>query len=555
MTTGTEISDHDLLRQYIAGSDSAFTALVARNIDAVYSAARRQVRDPHLAEDVTQAVFLILARKAWTLRSGVVIPAWLHRATRYCSANALRTQANRLRHERRAAQMKQDATADDWENVSAALDEAVNRLPDAERKVIILRFFQGKGHAQVAAEMGISLAAATKRSNRALERLRNMLGARGATAAVLGETLASNAIHPAPPHLLAAASTAPANPSTAAIARGATKMMLFSELKIIAMFAAVLLTLSAATTAILLSSPQGSALSSTTVPATQNPPSPTATQPPSTQPSWRPAFDAIYTLNEGEIIRNIRPPFIPQRDGFIRDVYDPDHVDGSHSNGSLTDIKAEATTPPGALFLPWNPATRRVEHWSRANGHGWQLESLVVNLVGLTPDQTIVPESLGKIPVPGDWVIRKGATPDQKLPAFESICRNTPAAFTAVKQSILRDVIVAHGTYHKGDAKGDMIVISLDTDKGRERQRGDPYYYFRKVGDNLHLPVINEWAGCDDVRIEFTSPKLNVKDLPPIEARQKLQMLLDEIGAQLGIQLTAEKRNMDTWVFTPGNGT
>ena len=125
MTTGTEISDHDLLRQYIAGSDSAFTALVARNIDAVYSAARRQVRDPHLAEDVTQAVFLILARKAWTLRSGVVIPAWLHRATRYCSANALRTQANRLRHERRAAQMKQDATADDWENVSAALDEAV----------------------------------------------------------------------------------------------------------------------------------------------------------------------------------------------------------------------------------------------------------------------------------------------------------------------------------------------------------------------------------------------------------------------------------------------
>ncbi len=178
MTTGTEISDHDLLRQYVSGSESAFTALVARNIDAVYSAARRQVRDPHLAEDVTQAVFLILARKAHGLRSGVVIPAWLHRATRYCSANALRTQSNRLRHERRAAQMKQDTTSDDWENVSAALDEAVNRLPDAERKVIILRFFQGKGHAQVAAEMGISLAAATKRSNRALERLRNMLGAR-----------------------------------------------------------------------------------------------------------------------------------------------------------------------------------------------------------------------------------------------------------------------------------------------------------------------------------------------------------------------------------------
>ncbi len=330
-------------------------------------------------------------------------------------------------------------------------------------------------------------------------------------------------------------------------------MMLFADLKIIAMFAAALLTLTAATTAILLSSPKGSTLSSTTAPATQNPPSPTATQPPSTQPSWRAAFDAVYTLNEGEIIRNIRPPYIPQRDGFIHDIFDAARP--NRSNGSVAGSKAELAAPPVALFLEWDPATHRVERWTRPDGHFWQVESLVVNLVELTPDQTMIPNSLGLVHVSGDWVIRKGATPQEKLLAFETICRGTPAAFTAAQEMITRDVIVAKGAYHKGDVPGDSISVVLDTDKGRERQAGDVDYYFRKVGDNLHLPVINEWTGSDDVRIEFTSPKLNVKNLPPIEARQKLQMLLDEIGAQLGIQLTAEKRNMDTWVFTPGSGT
>src|SRR5207248_3271124 len=96
----------EFLREYVrTGSEAAFRRIVEAHVDFVYAVARRQVRDAHLAEDVTQAVFIILARKAASLRSGAKLRAWLFSTTRLAAAGALKMARRRQHHEREAAKM------------------------------------------------------------------------------------------------------------------------------------------------------------------------------------------------------------------------------------------------------------------------------------------------------------------------------------------------------------------------------------------------------------------------------------------------------------------
>src|SRR5512135_3050220 len=95
--------DMGLLREYAWGhSEEAFATLVRRHIDLVYSAAMRQVGNHHQAEEITQAVFVILARKARSLGAGTVLPGWLFRTARLTAANYVRAEIRRARREQEA---------------------------------------------------------------------------------------------------------------------------------------------------------------------------------------------------------------------------------------------------------------------------------------------------------------------------------------------------------------------------------------------------------------------------------------------------------------------
>src|SRR6266487_1794777 len=117
------------LSKYAAnGSHDAFAALVGAYIDIVYAAARRQVGDAHLAEDVTQAVFIVLAQKAKLVDPGRPLLGWLLKTTSYCAANARRAQAHRETHERKAGEMANSINGDraqresDWQELAPLLD-------------------------------------------------------------------------------------------------------------------------------------------------------------------------------------------------------------------------------------------------------------------------------------------------------------------------------------------------------------------------------------------------------------------------------------------------
>src|SRR5260370_41753267 len=142
------MNDQELLRDYVQnGSEAAFAALVRRHIDLVYSAALRMVVDPHLAEDVTQAVFRAVAEAAPKNEHCLVLSGWLHRTTRNLAATTVRSEVRRRARENKAAIMNEDSSETKalWEHLAPQLDDALAQLPALDRDALLLRYIQHTG--------------------------------------------------------------------------------------------------------------------------------------------------------------------------------------------------------------------------------------------------------------------------------------------------------------------------------------------------------------------------------------------------------------------------
>src|SRR5207248_1559226 len=181
-----DMDDTQLLHQYATSrSQAVFAHLVRRHVNLVYSAALRQMRgDHHRAEDVTQAVFIVLAKKARLIGPNVILGGWLLQTTGYAVKNLLRREARRKRHEHKAAQMNPIIDNDQaknvaWDQIAPLLDECIRKLPAKSRDAIVLRFLEERSSEDVAARMGISEPAARQRVSRAVEMLRQRLLRRG----------------------------------------------------------------------------------------------------------------------------------------------------------------------------------------------------------------------------------------------------------------------------------------------------------------------------------------------------------------------------------------
>jgi RNA polymerase sigma factor (sigma-70 family) len=232
--------DMALLREYARNnSEEAFAMLVSRHVNLVYSVARRQVLDPHLAEEITQAVFIILARKAESFGPKTILPGWLCRTARYTSANALTIQRRRQRREQEAYMQSilNDPEPEAWRQIAPLLDGAMEHLGQKDHDAVVLRFFEGRNFKEVAAALGASENAAKKRVHHALEKLRRYFSKHGVafTTAVIAGTISTHSVQAAPSVLaksitaLVMAKGAAAGGSTLTLVKGALKFMAWTK--------------------------------------------------------------------------------------------------------------------------------------------------------------------------------------------------------------------------------------------------------------------------------------------------------------------------------------
>jgi RNA polymerase sigma factor (sigma-70 family) len=235
------MNDWDLLNQFVhTQSEDAFARLVELHAGMVYSVCRRRLHDSHLAEDATQAVFIVLAARARTLRAGS-LAGWLHQTARHVAERAARHSETRLRHERKAAQRQEMTSAppDDSHEAAEQVERMLARLGDADRSAIVLRYLECRSMIEIANAMNLSEEAAKKRVARGLDRLKKLAASGGVPAAFPAIEVALKTLNAPVPHSeIAAKSVAVAIGKAKAVqstifAKEVIKMIILKKLQLV----------------------------------------------------------------------------------------------------------------------------------------------------------------------------------------------------------------------------------------------------------------------------------------------------------------------------------
>lgn len=182
-------SDENLLGAFVkSGDELAFRKLAERYSGLIFHTAMRTLNERALAEDVSQRVLVVLAKKAARVATGnAPLPAWLHRTTLLEARSARRSESRHHRKKEALMNAPTDHSRREdsaWKEALPYLDAAIDKLPDADRYVLLLHFANEMTFPQIAREVGKSAAAVQKQSRRALESLRRVLGRRGVSLSI-----------------------------------------------------------------------------------------------------------------------------------------------------------------------------------------------------------------------------------------------------------------------------------------------------------------------------------------------------------------------------------
>lgn len=433
-------SDLELLTRFKqARNEAAFAELVRRHLGWVHASARRRVGSDALADDVAQAVFIVLAQNTPNFRPDFVLSAWLFRVLSFAVRRALRSERRRRYHESQAAAMATPSHSNPadqhspWESLAPIVDDAVARLPAADQNAVLLRYYEQQTYAQVAAVLKTTEEAARKRVDRAVGRLREICNAHGASfpAAAIGVALEQNLTIPAPAHVLQTLSHSAIHTSAAqmpVLAKETISMLRFSRLKPFAAAAVVCLCV--------ISAAVGIARSAETAPAAAGGAVVAATRPAEVSP-------APAVLTDTQAAQPDRPGPDQVAGQFLRSI-----AEGRYDDALALTSQQYREYHPADRFKMGLEQPRQVTDWSRlsveeawAPGGGAGAsegdQAAMISTVFPVPNRTPAGRfGIGLCLIDGEWRVRdidnlpnaqsvekflseyRAAQPDaQKLPA------------------------------------------------------------------------------------------------------------------------------------------
>jgi len=268
---------------------------------------------------------------------------------------------------------------------------------------------------------------------------------------------------------------------------------------------------------------------------------------PSPPGDWRKAFYEVYRLEEGQVLKRIAPPFIPERAEYYR-----------HQERSQASAVPE---PPDYFTFHWDG---KLKPWGLGFTNGkTPLESVLRHNLNMGRDTFEGPEELLEIQVPGDWIVREDSSTEEHLKALQNILKDQIGReIYFVRSKVDREVLIASGRFKFRPSPAmfstgsvHMYSDELDSDTGGGGGSGSLSKFLQRIAGQINMTVIDKTRRSEDTELQWNTHRSSyLRRLKPgtHEYQAKLEMLLKNLSEQTGLKFERERRMVDKWFVVEG---